>query len=431
MLPILTIVFIGLIFLVWAKRDTKGFVFLFLILLVGAILACGGQQGDTATSPAGNAALTLDCLANSANCPPISIVDHPPTQLTNGDESPFRGYADPTIRQDPTTGFLWMAYSLPNIYLLNNTRPVPGVETHLALSQDNGQTWHYQQLLWPIQPTINPVNQEAGYINHEVPNLLPVAQASGLTWYGIRLDYFLPEQGGFRERPTDSFQLVLTQANSPGELANSQVAILASGRTAPQWQPDFNLATLAPDLANCDWWNEPALHFQDDTLYLVLRCLVFGALGVPKVEQSDLLVFATQPVGDVRQFQWRYVGKLAGGEEAKALGGEGLTQIDLALGQDGQLLAIFSPDSWSDMEKDFIHYGCWVVAVESLEPPALGRDENGALQVRAVITASDQSLLGPAACTYDPASLTGIIIGRRTKSPGFMEVILHATGIRP
>lgn len=52
--------------------------------------------------------------------------------------------------------------------------------------------------------------------------------------------------------------------------------------------------------------------------------------------------------------------------------GEGLTQVDLALGMDGQPLAIVTPDSWSSAERDFVHYGCKIVEVESLDPPSSG-----------------------------------------------------------
>jgi hypothetical protein len=51
--------------------------------------------------------------------------------------------------------------------------------------------------------------------------------------------------------------------------------------------------------------------------------------------------------------------------------------------------------------------------------------------VRAVTTASDQDRIGPAACSYEPDSATGVIIGRREKSPGFMSIFMHSTGIHP
>lgn len=406
--------------------------FAFLALILSG-LACKNQPAsiETQTPLASVSPITLDCVADLPNCPQIEFVGETPAVLPNGAESPFRGYADPTIRHDPKTGDLWMAYSAPNLYAINNNRPVPGVEIHLASSKDNGETWEYQGVLWGVLPMNNPTNNEAGYINHEVANLLPIQTEAGILWYGIRLDYFLPEKGAFNNRPFDSFHLVMAQADSPAELANTKTVILSTNQTAPEWNAVLNLAALSPDLARCDMWNEPALHFKNGELFLALRCLVFGANGIPKVEQSDLVIFAAKPASNIHELQWRYVGVLASDAEAEELGGDGLTQIDLALGADAQLLAIVSPDAWSNAEKDFVHFGCQVVEVESLDPPALKRDSNGNLQVRATITASDLPALGPAACTYDPASKTGIIIGRRIKQTSFMEVWLHSTRINP
>jgi hypothetical protein len=404
-----------------------------ILTLILAGLACKSQAApaETQTPQESPAPLTLDCIANSPDCPQIIINGETPAVLPTGTESPFRGYADPSIRRDPATGYLWMAYSAPNLYAINSSRPVPGVEIHLASSKDSGKTWEYQGVLWSVQPSNNPTNNDAGYINHEVANLLPVQTESGIIWYGIRLDYFLPEQGAFKERPFNSFHLVIAQANSPIELANAETVKLSTHQTAPEWNADLNLAALSPNLARCGMWNEPALHFQNGELVLALRCLVFGTNGVPKVEQSDLVVFATKPARNIHELEWRYVGVLAGGKEAQELGGSGLTQVDFALGIDGQLLAILSPDSWSDTEKDFVHFGCQVVEVESLAPPAFERDSNGNLRIRATITASDLPAFGPAACAYDPVSKTGIIIGRRIKQTGFMEVLLHSTRINP
>ena len=107
----------------------------------------------------------------------------------------------------------------------------------------------------------------------------------------------------------------------------------------------------------------------------------------------------------------------------------GLNQLDIVRDWSGQWLAVVTPEDWSATEDDFIHYGCRVVAIENMMSPFFSRDGLGNLKVRAVITASDQDRIGPAACSYDPDSETGILIGRRYKSPGFMSIFIHTTGI--
>lgn len=375
----------------------------------------------------------FDCTATKPLCPHIVIAGDGFAALPNGEPSPFRGFADPTIRQDPQTNRLWMAYSWPNVHVLGPLQVVPGVDIHLAHSDDGGATWAYDGDLWSSYADTNRGGDGApGFTDHEVANLLPIQTASSLTWVGARLDYFLPNSGGFKERPVGSFRLVLTQADSPAQLRDAPSVTLGSSLTSPGWGVDFYLSSLDASLERCSLWNEPALFYENETLYLVVRCLAYSqTTSLPMMDESDLVVFSTQPVGDLKGWQWSYLGALAGSNEARELGGDGLTQVDLAKGTDGALLAVLTTDAWSNAERDFIHYGCLVVEVESLDPPALKRDDDGRLIVRAVATASDQSPLGPGACSYDPASATGVLIVRREKVEGYMVAGIFTTGLRP
>jgi hypothetical protein len=372
-------------------------------------------------------------------------------KLPNGDPSPFRGFADPSMRQDPATGRLWLAFSWPNVHVLGEAGRrqegrfrgrarglagrggggVPGVDIQLAYSSDRGKTWRMHGPLFSSQrDTDRGGNGAPGYTDHEVANLLPRQIGGRVTWYGIRLDYFLPDEGGFSKRPPTSFRLVIAEASSPERLRDAPVQILGSAATAKGWGADVYLSSLSPAVRDCGIWNEPALFAQDNTLYLALKCLRYVGKK-PRVADSDIVVFATEPAGDVRGWRWRYVGKLAGGAEARELGGVGLTQIDLARGVDGQLLLVTSPDDFDEKLQDIAHYGCRVVEVESIDPPKLARDSAGKLKVRASITASDQMPLGPGACGYDPASETGVLMTRRHKARTWMTASIHTTGVKP
>ena len=375
--------------------------------------------------------MTFDCETDSVLCPQIFIEGDPAASLPNGQPSPFRGFADPSIRPDPLSGRLWMAYSWPNVHNLGNRQFVPSVDIHLAYSDDGGQTWRFEAILWASQEDVDPVSGEPGFNSHEVANLLPVRVRNEDTWYGVRLDYFLPNNGGFKARRLSSFRLVIVQAHTLQGLGEAESAVLGAARTDPNWNVDVNLASLAPELSKCEMWNEPALHFQDGELFLAVRCLAFTIAGVPQIRNSDLVVFAAHPTERIQEWQWRYVGRLAGRTEAQDLGGEGLTQIDFAQGLDGKLLAILTPDDWDAALNDFVNYGCRVVEVASLDPPGLARDPTGELKLRAVITASDQEPLGPGACAYEPASATGVVITFRTKETTSFEAWLQETGISP
>lgn len=403
------------------------------LVFILAVLVLKNLPHPTANKvlPANNVPLlTLDCVTNHL-CPELLVQGDAAARLPNGNLSNFRGFADPTIRQDPVTGRLWMAYSWPNVHALGPFKQVPGVDTHLASSDDGGKHWNYEGKLWYSQKDTNKDGSgKPGYTDHEVPNILPRRAKNKVVWYGARLDYFLPEVGGFKKRPPSSFRIKIMEASSPKQLATAPTAALGSAVTSPGWGVDINLSLLSQEVQKCHLWNEPALYFENDSLYLVLHCLTFNG-KTPNVSEADLVVFATNAEGEPRYWKWRYVGKLAAAPEAKELGAPGLTQIDIAKGKDGQLLAIVTLNDWDKSLNDFVHYGCKAVEISSMDPPRLARNSSGSLKVRAMITASDQTPLGPGACAYDPGSSTGIVMVRREKGRGFMTTSMHKTKVSP
>ena len=385
--------------------------------------------------------LEMDCKGN--NCPAIEIIGDHEALLPNGDKCPFSGFADATIRLDNQSGRLWMAYSWPNVRIDKRGIKIPQVEIHLAYSDDYGKIWQFEKTLWSPTPTFSPDN-EAGYMSHEVANLLPVTENGATVWYGARLDYFLPDRGGFRKRPPQSFRIIVSRAKHPTELTNAAVVSLGSMATDPAWGMNVNLAALSTETRHCSLWNEPALYYKGGELFLALSCMAFKG-KTPDLERSDLVVFATRPQQpQPAQWKWRYVSKLSGALEAKELGAERLTQIDLATGMDGKLLAIVTPDTWNTDIQDFVHQGCRVIDVDTSGGIfKLKRDSDGHLMVRARVVATDAGEAGTAACAYDPSSQTGLILDKRVKigvglggksqnkTKAEMHVSLHATGIHP
>lgn len=388
------------------------------------------------------AAGTFDCVGSA--CPPLVIEGDAAATLPDGRPSPFRGFADPTIRRDPGTGRLWMVYSWLGIGPAGGSpaqgaRLTPFVETHLARSDDGGRRWRYDGILWAPTPGRSPAGQP-GRTSHEVPAILPVAGPQGIVWYGASLDYFLPEGGGFARRPVQSFRTRLVRADSVPALKDGPAVTLGGAVSDPRWGVDVNLSALAPELRRCQIWQEHALHYERGELFLAMVCLAFRG-RTPDLPLNAIVVFAAQPEGTPRAWRWRYAGELAGPREARELGAQRLTQIELARSRDGALLAIMTPDDWSSELDDFVHKGCVAVEIASLHPPRLARDASGRLVVRAAVTVSDAGPAGSAACAYDPASATGIVIGKRTKvgvalggasgPGGSLSVVLHRTGVRP
>ena len=365
------------------------------------------------------------------NCAPLTIEGDEEATLPGGRPSFFRGFADPSMRKDPLSDRLWLGYSWPNIHVVNNSTLIPGIDTHLAYSDDNGAHWQFSGTLFPSYPDTNPLTGATGYTVNEVVNLLPVEKNGQATWYAVHLTYFIPQEGGLLERPIQSFRMEITRAASPPELADSPAATLGAQKTAQEWGVDIYLSDLSPEVADCKLWNEPALYYENDTLYTLMRCLRFTQQGKPDTKHSNQVVFATDAQGDIKSWNWRYVGSFAGEQAATELGGEGLTQLDIVKSKHGDLLAIMTPDTWSTDLNEFIHYGCRVVKLDSIDPPVLSRNQQGQLDLVANILATDLDEIGPAACTYDPNSVNGIIMTRRMKNAQGLSASLHQTYIKP
>ena len=419
--------------------------------LLVALTACGGANNNATTDGATQMARAgmpeaFDCA--SIRCPLLTIAGDEVFALPGGQPSPFRGFADPSMRRDPDSGRLWLAYSWPSLQVKQShgagrlwqaAQATPKVDIHLAFSDDQGANWRYLQTLLPAKTTHSP-GGESGRTVSEVVNLLPVQTESGTQWYGAWLEYFLPDKGGFSNRPTQSFRIIMSRSSELPGLADAPRTRLGSMHTDPAWGMDLNLAALSPETGRCMLWNEPALFHDDKELFLALSCMAFRGT-TPDLPGSDLVVFATTAQGDPAQWHWRYAGKLSGAPEARELGGARLTQIDLAPGRDGQLLAVVTPDTWDAAAHDFVHHGCRVLEVtEQNGSLALARDPNGALKLRTSVIASDAGTAGTAACTYEPSSATGIVFGKRNKAGGLsgngngnahLATSIHTTGLSP
>ncbi len=380
-----------------------------------------GDQGSwTATKMAPSKArasvaiqpLALDCVGTSASCSAIAIQGDPVSTLPNGQPSPFSGYADPSMRKDPVSSRLWLSYSWPNVHVLGAGRVVPSVDIHLAYSDDQGKTWHYQGPLWPsFTDTDKGGTGSMGFTGNEVSNIYPVRNGSSVTWYGIHESYFVPDVGAYSQRSPSSFRLEITQAATPQGLSNADTAVLGAQATATGWGIDTRLSTLSPDVQDCTIFTEPALYSQNGTLYLVTQCLVLTGTQINS-PISNIVVFATQPGNDIHAWKWRYVGTLVKGGDASLLGipgVQGFTQGDIALSKSGKLLLIVSPAASQPGSASLNHSGCWALQMNSIDPPSLAR-LSGKLIVVAKVTASDLAPAGPGSCTYDPNSVTGIIV---------------------
>jgi hypothetical protein len=396
-------------------------------LLLGAALlaACSGDGNDTGAPPA--PPLSKDCTASA--CPALSIAGDPPATLPGGGASPVQGYADPSLRRDPGSAAIWLGYSWlhPDLNRQGTVRGVL-VDTHLARSDDGGNSWNFVGAPWTAQAGTRDGLGRSGHSNSETVALAPGQTASGTRWYASRLVYFTPD-GGVPQ--PNSFTIHVAAAAAPDQLGAAEEAVLGGDLTVAYWNVDLNLASLSAELSGCTFY-DAGLLYMGDRLYLASQCALYGGSGEDTAHEF-IALFATRPDGAPRSWNWSYLGRLASSADASALvpAAQMLQQAELALARDGTVLLIVSPSAPSGGTLT-LHYGCYALAVDALDQAQLARDSSGAPLLRAYVTASD--LTAPdgttASCGYDAASASGIVIARRQQTQGLSST-LNRSGLQP
>ena len=259
-------------------------------------IACNKSDSSVINPPI-TQPLQVDCVPGAVNCSELIVQGDPYYTLPSGGASAFNGYADPSIRKDPQSNTLWMSYSWPNMHI-NGTVAIPGVDNHLAKSTDGGNTWTFVQILWPsVAGTNAPVPSQTGYMESEASNILPVLENNVMTWYGVRVNYFIANIAGNNAVQNNSFQIKIAKAATVGDLSTAPSAILTSIGTNAAWPSDKNLNTLNAEVADVQIWNEPALYYENGTLYLTLVSFVYDNAGAPIMSRNNVYVFSTTPTG--------------------------------------------------------------------------------------------------------------------------------------
>jgi hypothetical protein len=387
-----------------------------------AFLACSNVYAQ----PQRN--LEIDCSPPSRHCPLVTIIGDSASSTRS-----FSGFADPAIVADPSVPErLWMAYS----YLEGkpargaNGRPVgvPHVSTHLARSDNGGASWRFERVLWDSELAEDPERRgPQSYFGSETPSLAVLREEGRTTWFSVRLSYFLEPVTAYEPRYVTGWTMRVARATgaSPAALAGATETVLGVRTTAAAYGANVDLNALSPHLGDCAMWNNPVIAIEGARLFLVAECLAFNGAEL-NLDRTRMIVLSTEPSGQPEAWRWRYDGVLADRALAQALGGERLVSATIARGADNSLLFIATPQIGSSM----VGHGCVVMELDSLAPPRVRRDSASAPIIRARQTSRADRRFRTGACTYHPASATGMLTVAADTRRGLRSA-LRATGLRP
>jgi hypothetical protein len=362
--------------------------------------------------------VTFHCTLD-ASCPAITIAGDPYAEL-GGSPSPFRGYGDPSLEYDPASGTLWLSYSWLDILINDPGPPVNfnfGVRTHLASSTDKGLTWTFEKALNDTEVVPHPDTSEDVWAIHEVSTLLRVGPAD---WQAMWLTYY--NEFGDPPGPGTGLHYERSLASDPTGLDATPAPWIRGYGTSTAIGAAYNLSTL-PQLSDCAFFTEPLLFAHEGETYLATNCVVIDGGGVRQDDQERFVLLREEVAG------YSYVGDLLDYDDAVQFGGTRIEQADLSFARDGGIVLIATPIlSGSEPE----HLGCIAYEVTDLANAEIARDMAGDAIPIATITADDQ-IVGPGACTYDPASETGILmhVHEVTLDPYDVEFNVRATGVHP
>ncbi len=408
-----------------------------------------------------SAANTQDCSVATGFCPELNLLGDP---LAPGG---FHGYADPSMRKDPNSPIIYFAYSWART-LSDGTHVV---DLHLASSANNGASFTELGPLYQSTQSTQTTSTAYNSVNDsstETIDLLPVPLTGTNTgqtlWVQAHQSYLVKPQAGIYDQlnatsliSVSAVQLTAAQQASSSAagaallgLASAPEARLAAVSTDPNRNPTQSLAALSPATSKCGNFGQPALWYQAGTLYLALECSEITGTGQVDANELAHFLYSTTPSGpDASQWTWAYAGEFATGAQAAKLGAlasenvayQFFTEPEFALSKSGQLLLILTPSVFAPQtaQQPVIQYGCRTIPVTSLSPTGITLDTDaatGAPVVTSRITETDLYTApneGPAACTYEPAATSGVVIGRKYENDPTYGFYIYpvATGIFP
>ena len=139
-----------------------------------------------------------------------------------------------------------------------------------------------------------------------------ISDATGVTWYSVRLAYFLEPVTAYAPRYATSWVMRVAAARgaTPAALAGAAESVIGTATTAAAYAPNVRADALSAALRGCGFFNNPAIFAEGGRLYVVAECLEFDGKAINDA-RTRMVVLRTRPAGSAPSWTWEYVGVLA------------------------------------------------------------------------------------------------------------------------
>jgi len=342
---------------------------------IGAMLLLGGCSGGS----------------------PISTIPTPERITFPGDGS--HGIFDPSIARDPASARLWMSYSSADS---SPTWPanIIVVATHLAYSDDNGNTWTesssgaiINNFLDVTLPASSP--DDAGTWVNEVSQLIydPNATNPDEKWKLLWHHYLLINN----VRHFEHGWIAMKAAGTPEGLAAATEIKLFGGflydaandtaggttKSTVVGAPQVRLDTALDTALNTCIFSEPGMYATNSALYVSLLCVHLGNINTT-VDDEHLIVLFKCASACTTGGGWSYLGTALNNADAASFGYDTGFSASGMFESGGNVYLVATPVQTSGAPWPDYYSGCRIFRFTNIDtatlqgsPPALIGSVNG------------------------------------------------------
>ncbi|MCA9355713.1 hypothetical protein KC865_04205 [Candidatus Kaiserbacteria bacterium] len=279
--------------------------------------------------------------------------------IVNG-EDVTTGLADPSIEYGAdSTG--WMAYSH-----MNTIKNHLYVETHLARSDNSGDTWEY---VTDLNETKNDEAKQGIWKNETSSLVFDPGDIPSRQWKIFYATWFLPYEKVNGNLTFEHSSVRYKTAGSPDGVWSEEVCLF--GNKDEGCQQEFS--ELDPSLENMVLMNELGSIAVKGTLYMSADVSPSNTgLGtIDEIKARKIVLLSSKDHG----ITWRFVNTLTDFDDASSLNYFVFTASSL-VEKDGVQFLMFTP-SGAMNKKDKNHDGVYVVEFEDISKGLLKRDKGG------------------------------------------------------